>query len=247
MHGVIAGRDPSLRVIDVTHGIRPQNVLSGAYALADAVAAFPAGTIFVGVVDPGVGTSRRAVAAEIGDWRFVGPDNGLLTLLLQRYPLGLTVELTNDTFHRLPRSTTFHGRDIFAPVAAAWATTSPITDFGPIITDPLIRLECAIPTREQNGPQILVRGTVLDADHFGNLRTNIRKDDLMVPEVPASAIVALEGDIVGSISTCYSDAADGSVLALFGSNDRLEIAVSNGSAATRFPRARAVVVTFTTA
>lgn len=247
MHGVIAARDPALRVVDVTHGIRPQDVLSAAYALHDAVAAFPADTVFVSVVDPGVGSSRRAIAAEIGDWRFVGPDNGSLTLLVDHFPSKTAVELTNSVFHRQPCSSTFHGRDIFAPVAAAWAMGTPITDFGPVLTAPLVRIDCVRPSREQNGPQITIRGTVLDADHFGNLRTNIRREDFQIPKIPASAIVALEGDIIGSISDCYSDAAEGSVVALFGSNDRLEIAVCCGSAAARFPRARTVVVTLTTA
>jgi S-adenosylmethionine hydrolase len=247
MHGVIAARDPSLRVIDVTHGIRPQDVLSAAYALYDAIAAFPMSTIFVGVVDPGVGSSRRAIAAEIGDWRFVGPDNGLLTLLLDHYPLKTAAELTNAAFHQQPRSATFHGRDIFAPVAAAWATGTPITDFGPVLTEPLVRVDFARPHREQNGSQITIRGTVVDTDHFGNLRTNIRREDFLLAEIPPSTIVALEGDIIGSICSCYSDAAVGSIVALFGSNNRLEIALCCGSAAARFPRARTIVVTLTTA
>lgn len=244
MHGVIAARDPSLRVIDITHAIPPQDVLAGAYALNDAVEAFLPGTIFVGVVDPGVGSQRRAIAAEIGSWRFVGPDNGLITVLLHRFSLGVAVELSNPAFHRLPRSSTFHGRDIFAPVAAAWATGTPLAALGQLVTTPLVRLDHATPvlSTDEKKRRIL-SGVVLDADHFGNLRTNIHRD-----QVPSSAIgqglVALDGVTLGPIANCYADVAPGEVLALFGSNNRLEIAVGQGPAAVRFPHARTVTIEF---
>ncbi len=243
MHGVIASRDPSLRVIDVTHAIPPQAVLAGAYALDDAVEAFPPGTIFVGVVDPGVGSQRRAIAAEIGSWRFVGPDNGLVTVLLDRFSLGVAVELRNPAFHRHPRSSTFHGRDIFAPVAAAWATGTPVAAFGPPVTTPLVRLDHATPVLSTNESRQILSGVVLDADHFGNVRSNIHRHQL-----PSSAIgqglVALDGVTIGPIANCYADVAPGEVLALFGSNNRLEIAVGQGSAAVRFPHARTVTIEF---
>lgn len=243
MHGVIAQRDTALRVIDVTHAIPPQNVLAGAYALSDAVAAFPPGTIFVAVVDPGVGSTRRAIAAEFGAWRFVGPDNGLLSVLLDQYALATVVELTNPAYHRQPRSSTFHGRDIFAPVAAAWATGIPIAAFGPPCTTPLVRLDHAKPTKRTEGKQELIAGVVIDADHFGNICTNIHRDDLR-GNVSNGWNVKLDDTAIGPLANCYADGTPGDVLALFGSNDRLEIAICRGSAAQRFPHAKMVSVVF---
>lgn len=244
MHGVIAGHDASLNVIDVTHGIPAQDVLGGAFALEEAVAAFPAGTIFVAVVDPGVGSQRRAIAAEFGHWRYVGPDNGLLSLLLEREQPQAVVELSNERFHRQPRSSTFHGRDIFAPVAAAWACGTPITEFGPVITNELVHLKSIRPIRQQVGSQVRIQGIVVNRDHFGNLLTNIRRADLGGELSPTWHTVEIAGERIDSVSQCYADVARGAVLTLFGSQDRLEIAVSGGSAVERFPEARTVVVTY---
>ncbi len=241
MRGVIACREPSLCVIDVTHAISPQAVLAGAYALADAVEAFPAGTVFVVVVDPGVGSERRAIAAEIGAWRYVGPDNGLLSVLLVRYALGAVVELSNPAFHRQPRSSTFHGRDIFAPVAAAWATGTPLAAFGSPVTAPLVRIEVAFPLCDADEHHQTVTGVVIDADHFGNLRSNIDRETLGKVALE-SCKVAIDGTFVGPIANCYADGVPGDVIALFGSNNRLEVAVCHGSAAERFPLARTMTV-----
>lgn len=241
MHGVIACHDPALRVIDVTHDVPPQSVLAGAYVLADAVAAFPAETVFVGVVDPGVGSERRAIAAEIGDWRFVGPDNGLLSVLLRQHRLGAVVELTNAAFHRQPRSSTFHGRDLFAPVAAAWATGTPLAAFGPAMTTPLVRINIAGPAISTVNGQRVLRGYVIDVDYFGNVRSNIHRDDLGTAP-PAACTVTIDDVPIGAIVNCYADGAPGDTVALFGSNGRLEVAVCQGSAANRFPAARIITV-----
>jgi len=194
------------------------------------------------VVDPGVGSARRAIAAEIGAWRFVGPDNGLLSVLLEQYALGPVVELTNPAFHRQPQSSTFHGRDIFAPVAAAWATGTPMAALGPPVTTPLVRLDLAHPTSCLVNQRRILTGVVIDADHFGNWRTNIDRDHIgSVP--PGDCTVTVEGTDIGPIANCYADSTPGNMLALFGSNNRLEIAVSKGSAAVLFPTARTVSVT----
>ncbi len=246
MHGVIAGRNSSQRVIDVTHAIPPQNILAGAYALDDAVDAFPPETIFVVVIDPGVGSARRAIAAEFGSWRFVGPDNGLLSVVGERFAIGTVVELSNEDFHRPRRSATFHGRDIFAPAAAALALGTSLRALGSVITDPLTHLDRARPTRWQTDRAITVSGIILDADHYGNLRSNLRRSDVFPPEteVTSPAEITLDRQPIGGLSRCYADGGAGDVLALFGSNDRLEIAVCQGSAAARFPHAHSVVVTF---
>ncbi|MBI1348086.1 hypothetical protein GC163_17570 [bacterium] len=223
MHAVIAGIAPQARVIDLTHDVSPQNVLQGAILLANAVDACPAGTIHVAVVDPGVGSSRAAIAVQAGDRTFIAPDNGLLTVVLQKFPQQSAVELTNPAYHRQQMSATFHGRDLFSPVAAHLANGVSLAALGPPITLPLVTLPIPEPQQTSNG----LRGEVLWVDHFGNLITNL----------PSSHI----GDNVASVHwrdaaaiplvRCYADADVGTLLALIGSSSRLEVAVRNGSAA----------------
>ncbi len=125
MKGVIQGIAPGCVMVDLTHEIPPQNVAAGGMAIETALDAFPAGTVHLGVVDPGVGSQRRAVAIEIEAGFLVGPDNGLFTAALAKSPLRRAVHLTNSSFHRQPVSATFQGRDIFAPAAAAWPAACP--------------------------------------------------------------------------------------------------------------------------
>lgn len=223
MHGVIAGIAPAARVIDLTHAIEPQNVMQGAVALVDAVAAFPDGTFHVVIVDPGVGSDRRAIAAEIGPWRFVGPDNGVFTGVLDRWPLHRAVSLTNPQFFRPEVSRTFHGRDIFVPVAAHWANGTPLESFGELVTDPLKRIDWPRPTVSPGQ----IEGEVMVVDHFGNLITNIQAMHL-----PAGQTVEVQTQpfIIGPIVDCYAD-QPGRLMALIGSSGRLEIARGNHSAA----------------
>ena len=138
--GVIAGIAPDARVIDITHDIPPQDVPAAAFAISSAYRFFPIGTIHVAVVDPGVGTSRRAVAMELGGYRFVFPDNGIMSRVLENHAPTRTIELTNPKFHRLPTSATFHARDIFGPVAAHLANGVALDAFGPAISD-LVKIE----------------------------------------------------------------------------------------------------------
>ncbi|MBX5455986.1 MAG: SAM-dependent chlorinase/fluorinase [Thermogemmatispora sp.] len=170
MKGVIAGIVPQAQLIDISHEIAAQNVAAGAWLLSTAYRYFPAGSVFLCVVDPGVGSQRRAIALEAGDWFFVGPDNGLFSYVLAEQPLRQVVALENPAY-RLPAvSTTFHGRDIFAPAAAHLARGVPLADFGPLLTpDSLQRLDLSQPRRE--GGRIEAR--VIYIDHFGNLVTSI--------------------------------------------------------------------------
>lgn len=225
MHGVIAGIAPQVRVIDLTHGVRPQNRIQAAILLADAVPAFPPGTIHVFVVDPGVGSDRRMIAAEIGDWRFVGPDNGVLTAVLDRWPLHRAVSLMNPQSFRPNVSRTFHGRDVFAPVAAHWASGVSMTEFGPLISDSLVRLDLPQPTIGER----CIDGEVLYVDGFGNLITNILRSHW-----PSSSVgeAAVGPHAVGPLVRCYAERS-GELMALIGSSERMEIAAGNGSAAER--------------
>jgi S-adenosylmethionine hydrolase len=229
MKGVIAAINPGAVVIDLTHAIPPQQIIQGAMALADSVEAFPAGTIHVAVVDPGVGTARRAIAAEIGRNKFVCPDNGLLTLILQQEEVRRAVQLDNPRWHRPSVSATFHGRDLFAPVAAAWSLGHDLAELGSPITTPLVQLPWPDPQIETSPQGTTVRGQVLAIDHFGNLITNVPQT-----AVPAEALgvrIEFAGRCLTSIQRCYGDRAEGECLALFGSSGRLEIAIVNGNAA----------------
>jgi S-adenosylmethionine hydrolase len=234
MHGVIARIAPHVRVIDLTHGVLPQNRIQAAILLADSVPAFPAGTIHVFVVDPGVGSDRRMIAAEIGDWRFVGPDNGVLTAVLDRWPMQRAVSLTNPQYFGAQRSRTFHGRDVFSPVAAHWANGVPLTTFGAAIPDALVRLNLPQPT----GGERHIDGEVLYVDRFGNLITNILGDRLP----PTSAVdVTVGPHAIGPVVGCYADRPS-EPMALLGSSGRVEIAVGNGSAADRLQLSAGAVV-----
>src|SRR5437762_854766 len=133
MKGVIAGITPNVHIIDITHDVSPQNVASGAWILASAYRYFPQDTVFVCVVDPGVGSSRQAIAIHAGDWFFVGPDNGLFSYVLTEQSVHVAVVLSNPLYHLAQVSTTFHGRDIFAPAGAHLARGIPMNELGTLI------------------------------------------------------------------------------------------------------------------
>ena len=234
MKGVIAGIAPRARVIDGTHGVPPQNIVVGALALDSLVDAFPDGTIHVAVVDPGVGTERAAVAVETERFTLIGPDNGLFTLLLDRYPPTAIVHLTNPEYHRTlapgrPVCTTFHGRDIFAPAAAHLANGAPFNELGESAST-LIHINIRPPELTTN----LIKARVLAVDHFGNLATNLTRktfEDWLKNSGAKSTKVRIKRRDIGPIRQTFADVSPGQPVAYFGSFDRLEIAVRNGSAA----------------
>ena len=231
MKGVVLSIAQSCTLVDISHSIAAQNVLAGAAVLREAAVCFPPRTVHVAVVDPGVGTSRRLVAAKIADQFFVLPDNGLLTHLLRDFALEQAVELTNRRFWRSTISSTFHGRDIMAPVAAHLATGTRLSDLGsPIET--LLRLTEPLAEETTDG----ISGLVVSIDHFGNAITNI--PGLLVEQVFANIqfgdCLEIElGQRVGSWpwSRTYGTVAAGKGLALLGSQGYLELAVNCGSAA----------------
>src|SRR5687767_11668099 len=168
MKGVILGICPDATLVDITHDIPPHDVTAGALELAACYKFFPAGTIFVAVVDPGVGSARRGVAADTGDYRFVAPDNGVLTQVLREVPAKKIVELTERRYARPTVSRTFEGRDRFAPAAGWLAKGTQLAALGRPAAD-IYRLD--IPVAEAGADRI--RGVVLRVDRFGNLVTNI--------------------------------------------------------------------------
>jgi S-adenosylmethionine hydrolase len=239
MKGVTLGICPGATLVDVTHGVPPQDVLAGALELAASYRYFPEGTTFVVVVDPGVGSARRALAAEAGGYQFVAPDNGVLSLVFDQAPPSLVVELS-EARYRLPTvSRTFEGRDRFAPAGAWLAGGVGVASLGPRIADWRV-LERPVP----RVGDARIDGEVVRVDRFGNLITNI--DRLTIDRVARGRGVAVSiGDAAGvPLVTTYTAAAEGGTCALVGSSDHLEVAVRNGSAAERLGvgRGAAVVV-----
>jgi len=222
MKGVIWKIHPTVQIADITHAVQPQNILQGAIILGRAYRYFPPGTIHIAVVDPGVGTNRRGLIARAGDQFFVGPDNGLFTV---PFSSGVPVEvyaLENTQLQLQSISSTFHGRDIFAPAAAFVANGTPLSAFGPKINNP-ISIETPVPMRIGN----VIEGQILYSDTFGNLVTNITRTDLadeIVQEIRC-------GDQrIHGISTTFGSARPGELVAIFDSGDALSLCVVNGNA-----------------
>jgi S-adenosylmethionine hydrolase len=227
LKGVIWGICPQAQIADISHLIAPQHILEGALVLQKAAPYFPSGTIHMAVVDPGVGTERRAIAARFGDHFFVGPDNGLCTPLLEASELAtkpvVVVHLTNPKYWLKEVSSTFHGRDIFAPVSAYLANGVPLGNLGKAISDP-IRLTLPKPEKTSIGWRAHVRAV----DVFGNLATDL----------PAREVVGIDqiffrlaGREVHGLVESYGARPSGELVALIDSEGYLEIAQVNGSAA----------------
>lgn len=225
MKGVILAIAPTARIVDITHQIAPQNVHEAAYVLSSAVPYFPPDTVHVVVVDPGVGSSRRPIAIQIGSARFVGPDNGVFTHLLAAAGPAVVVHLQNRAYWRPAVSHTFHGRDIFAPVAAHLAAGVPLDALGPSIDDPVL-LDLAQPVQVADGK---LRGQIVHVDRFGNL----------ISSIPASWLagkdwtIRVAGHTLDGMQLSYAAVAPGQLVALVSSDDTLEIAVRDGSGAAR--------------
>ncbi|GAB4473945.1 MAG: SAM-dependent chlorinase/fluorinase [Elainellaceae cyanobacterium] len=229
--GAIAQIDPTLTVIDLTHQIPPQDIATARFHLKAAYPYFPAGTVHVAVVDPGVGGQRRAIALQLARGCLVGPDNGLFSGVLEIDPALAAVELTNPTYWRTASpSATFHGRDVFAPVGAYLARGVALAELGRAIAlDSLVRFD--LPAWQQDGRSMT--GHIQAIDHFGNAITTI----------PASAAPGTSWELrvgVGAspaeqyrpipTGKTYTDAAPGDLLALIGSHGYVEIACNQGSA-----------------
>jgi S-adenosylmethionine hydrolase len=226
MKGVVLSVCPAATLVDLTHDIPPQDILSGALTLRDAYRAFPAGTVFLTVVDPGVGSARRAIAADAGGYRFTGPDNGVLWLALEDAGTPRIVELRERKFARSQVSRTFEGRDRFAPAAGWLARGMDVAAFGPVVSDPT-RLVVPQPLVGHD----TIDGEVLSVDRFGNLITNISASILQ--GFPTTRVgVSIGGRTIDGIVGTYADADAHTPCALIGSNGYLEIAVNGGSAAS---------------
>jgi S-adenosylmethionine hydrolase len=237
MKGVVLGINPEARLVDICHAISPQNVSQAAFVLSTAYEFFPPHTIHLVVVDPGVGTQRRAVILRTPSADFIAPDNGVLSYIIQRYaarPLDINqpqselgpgleaVAITRAQFWRSPVSATFHGRDIFAPVAAHLSLGLPLTDFGEAVTS-LMVLPLPHPYQAPDGTLV---GHIMYIDNFGNLITNIRGRDL--PQDIKAISVEVGDQIIPGLSHTYGTGEG--LLALIGSSEYLEISLKEGDA-----------------
>jgi len=226
MKGVVLGICPDAALVDISHEVPAHDVVAGALELAACYRYFPAGTVFLVVVDPGVGSSRRGIAAEAGDYRFVAPDNGVLTVVLDETPPRKTVELTERRYARPTVSRTFEGRDRFAPAAAWLAKGVELSALGRS-AGPLHHLDLP---RVRPTPDGLA-GDVLRVDRFGNLITNIDRKSFEKLSAGGQVEIRVGGHEVARVVSTYGDVAPGAVAALFGSTEHLEIAANGASAA----------------
>ena len=216
--------NPEAVIVDITHEIAPQDISAGAFTLLAAYQTFPAGTVHVAVVDPGVGSTRRAIIVKANEQFFVGPDNGLFTYIYDREPEHRVFHVTEEKYFRRDPSSTFHGRDIFAPVAAALSNGVKPRKFGPRISD-AIRLDIPLePEVLENGD---VRGRIINVDHFGNCVTNITRD-LVKP----NATLVINQKTIGDFRNFYGEDPSDTPFAIWGSASFLEISINGGSAAT---------------
>ena len=242
MKGVILSIAPQADIVDISHAVPAQDLHSAGWILYTTYDTFPEGTTHCVVVDPGVGSQRRAIAVQAGVYTFVAPDNGLLSYVLVQEPLHVAVELSNPLFHRRPVSHTFHARDIFAPAAAYMAQGVPLAELGApieqLVTWPLPR-----PERCSKGHFV---GHILHIDHFGNCITDFRfraeEDALALTSLlgegaepllisPRQVCIEVGTMALQGVSHTYADGPAGEPLALVGSSGHLEIAIPEGSAA----------------
>ena len=242
LKGAVLVACPKAVLVDVGHEVPPHDVLSGAFSLAACYRFFPPGSVFVAVVDPGVGSERRPLALEAEGYFFVGPDNGIFTLVLAEAKRPRVREITNRKLCGKERSNTFHARDVFGPVAGHLARGTALARVGPLVRDPM---SLSIPpVRRVAGDEWVA--TVLHVDRFGNLTTTLTEDDLQeilgtVDDDPTRLVIVVEGAVL-PLARTYADVAEGEGCALVGSSGRLEVAVHGGSAARLFGAARGAPV-----
>lgn len=221
MKGVILQIDESAQIIDISHDIEPQNINSAAFNLRACYKNFPEKTIFVAVVDPGVGSDRRAILVETSDYYFIAPDNGLLSFIFNGDETLRVINITNERFFVKPTSDTFHGRDIFAPCAAHLSKGVNVLEFGDA-TDDFVRIDEVRPRKISENE---IEAQIIHTDHFGNVITNLKKEDL-----PENFYLEINNQRIDKLKNFYAEADKNEVFLIFGSAGFLEIAAFQNSA-----------------
>ncbi|WP_340103352.1 SAM hydrolase/SAM-dependent halogenase family protein [Rhodohalobacter sp. 8-1] len=224
LKAVLLSIAPDTRLVDISHQIPPQDIMAGAWVVRNSAMLFPPGSVHLVVVDPGVGTQRKPIAIKIEDQYFVGPDNGTFSLIADQYDYK-GIELTNSKFWRPNPSQTFHGRDIFAPVAAHLANGVDFSELG----QPIEKLETyrwAVPISDKDG----VQGWIVHIDHFGNLISNIPESMIREAGAGSDLKIYVGNTIFDTIVNTFGDVPDGEPAAYIGSSGVLEIAINKGDA-----------------
>jgi S-adenosyl-L-methionine hydrolase (adenosine-forming) len=231
MHGVVLNIHPETSLVDISHAVASYDVFDGAWTIAQAYRFFPPRTVHVVVVDPGVGGTRRPIIVETDDYVFVAPDNGVLSLVEMREPKFTVRHITAERYFLQPVSQTFHGRDVFSPVAGWLSNGVAPAEFGPEISD-YVRL--ALPAVERVGETGL-RGVVLKVDKFGNLITNISEQHApaLFTAAPPTVNILIAGQTIPRVRHSYADGGDDEFFAIVGSSGYLEIAARQASAAEK--------------
>ncbi len=224
MKAVILGISPHVRLVDISHDLPPQDIMAGAWILKNTAFLYPSGTIHLAVIDPGVGSSRRPVLVKVKDQFFVGPNNGLFSLVVESEEHRV-FELTNRKYWRDTVSPTFHGRDIFAPVAAWLCEGEAMENFGRELQE-LTTYRWAKPISDDEG----IQGWVMHIDRYGNLITNIPHSFIRKFNLFSAFRIYVGNTILKEISASYSDVPDGEAVAMIGSSGMLEIAINKGNA-----------------
>ncbi len=229
MKGVMLGLNPDLLFVDISHKIPAQDIFSAAFALGQVYSCYPAGTIHLAVVDPGVGTARKALLLEAAAQFFIGPDNGIFEYVYRGEESWTAREITADHYFRKPVSSTFHGRDVFAPSAGWLSRNTPSTNFGPELKNP-VRLKLPELTRVRDA---LIQASILMIDSFGNLVTNLRPEDLPEYSAPGTRTskMRIGQKEITAFRKTFSEGKPGEVFVVPGSSGYLEIVTRNGSAA----------------
>ena len=239
LKGAILTANRRAQVVDITHEIPPHDIQAGAFTLLAAYGSFPPGTIHVAVVDPGVGSARRPLLISTRSYCFVGPDNGLFSYVCEREGAVRVYHLTNEKFFLPPVSATFHGRDIFAPVAGALSNNVPADAFGELVDD-YVQLAPLAPERAAGAEEEAWSARIIHADRFGNLVTNITRRELAGEDIGRGVRLEIGGREISAFRHFYAEAAGGTqkeegaggeLFAIWGSAGFLEIAAERASAA----------------
>jgi S-adenosylmethionine hydrolase len=226
MKGVMAGICPEAQFVDITHEVNAYSIGDAAWTLAQAAPCFPAGTVHLVVVDPGVGSARRPILAEAAGQTFVAPDNGVLTRVLAADPRHAIREITAAKYFRTPVSATFHGRDLFAPAAAHLAAGVPPSEFGKLLNDPVLIDN----SRPRQGPDGSIQGIIQKIDRFGNLITNLDAA-LLTSLAEGTWRLEIGPKTVSKLAANYSEMPSGKLVAVIGSTGHVEVAINHGNAA----------------